>query len=378
MSTGRFDGALPGNLQIRPKSGSSIWLSPGLRVTPAGVIFASATADDVSLSGKDLATAIADIRLGPGVGQNVDGAVHVSPGTIGTDKLGGVLSGDKGGTGRTGNVPGRFLAVSGSELTGIQEVSASPGGLSISSGSSLGVAGLPVLSAGELCARSALDLHRGSAPSIDEAFVAPGRVVAWTASDRDGDLVAVHARYAAPGATLSAEDVRLAPDETHSVDEGCYETVFVRPSADPFSPPHYDFFADEAGAVRLKARIQAGRRYRFERLGGPDHPFWVFGGFPVQGTAGRSHSSGIQAPGEFLQFEVPAQYVGEAAYRCTTHGSMVAEFAVRAASDPPTRDPVPLLSGGFDAGGVAAGTNAFVVAEDAAGNLSVPAVVALP
>lgn len=390
-----MNGVLPGDLQVRPKSGASVWIAEAtgthaVKVTPSGVYFGSASASNVVLDGDDLADSILGIGLRPGVGAGNVLGVHVAPGgEIGTARLGGILGPDKGGTGRSTHSAGLALAVaSDGTLGGVPGLRPVPGGLDVQGGVS--VAGAVVLGEdGTVCGRSLLDLHRGSPPWVDASV--SGRSVSWSASDRDGDLRRVAVRYLRGGGSYTREEVRDLPDDWYAVDEGAYEAVFVAPAASsPWSPPYFDFFKDKAGLKPRSAfRLRAGGKYRFELAvgAGNGHPFWIgdsvsaaFSGFPIEATPGRGYASGgLLGTGsnEFIQFSIPRSFSGNIYYFCTTHSSMRAAFRLDPASLEPRGDPVASLSGLFDASGRLAGDLAFVVAEDAAGNLNDPAVVAI-
>ena len=390
-----MNGVLPGDLQVRPKSGASVWIAEAtgthaLEVTQSGVYFGSASASNVLLNGDDLAASILGIGTTPGAGASNVLGVHVAPGgEIGTAKLGGILGPDKGGTGRSTNSAGLALAVaSDGTLGGVSGLRPAAGGLDVQGGVS--VAGTAVLGEdGTVCGRSLLDLHRGSPPSASASV--SGASIAWSATDRDGDLRRVAVRYRRGGGSYTPEEVRDLPDDWYAVDEGAHEAVFVAPAASsPWSPPYFEFFKDKAGLVPRSAfRLRAGGKYRFERAAGAGdaHPFWIgdsvsadFSGFPIDATPGRGRAAGgLLGTGsnEFIQFYIPRSFSGDIYYFCTTHSSMRAAFRLDPASLEPRGDPVASLSGLFDASGRLAGDLAFVVAEDAAGNLSDPAVAAI-
>ena len=74
-------------LQVRPKSGASVWIADAtgtrvVRVNTAGASFEAASASNVSLAGKDLAESVRDIGKSPGVGSSNVLGIHVA--TIGT------------------------------------------------------------------------------------------------------------------------------------------------------------------------------------------------------------------------------------------------------------------------------------------------------
>lgn len=389
-----MNGVLPGDLQVRPKSGASVWIAEAtgthaVKVTQSGVYFGSASASNVVLDGDNLAASILGIGLRPGVGAGNVLGVHVAPGgEIGTSKLGGILSPDKGGTGRSTHPAGLALAVaSDGTLGGVSGLRPAPGGLDVQGGVS--VAGTAVLGEdGTVCGRSLLDLHRGSPPSASASV--SGAAIAWSATDRDGDLRRVAVRYRRGGGIYTREEVRDLPDDWYAVDEGAYEAVFVAPAYSAFSPPYYDFFKDKAGLMPRSAfRLRSGGKYRFERAAGAGdaHPFWIgdsasadFSGFPIEATPGRGRAAGGligTGSNEFIQFSIPRSFSGNIYYFCTVHSSMRAAFRLDPASLEPRGDPVASLSGFFDASDRLAGDLAFVVAEDAAGNLSDPAVAAI-
>lgn len=375
-------------MQVRPKSGASVWLAEAtganaVKVTPSGAYFGSAAASNVVLAGDDLAASILGIGLRPGVGASNVLGVHVAPGgEIGTAKLGGILGPEKGGTGRSTHSAGLALAVlSDGTLGGVPGLRPEPGGLAVQGGVS--VAGTAVLGEdGTVCGRSLLDLHRGSPPFVEAS--AEGSSIAWSAFDRDGDLRRVAVRYRRGGGSYSPEEVRDLPDDWYAVDEGAYEAVFAAPSA---SPPYFEFFRDKAGLKPRSAfRLCVGGKYRFELAAwaGDEHPFWIgdsieteFSGFTIEATPGRGRESGVSGPNDFIQFSIPRSFSGNIYYFCTRHASMRAPFRLDQASLEPRGDPVASLSGLFDASGRLAGDVAFVVAEDAAGNLSEPAVAAV-
>ena len=390
-----FPDAEAGDLQVSAPAGSSVLLgdrSSGadpVGVTASGVsVPAAASAAAVLLGGEDVWERIGRIPLAPGVSEGGVGAEHIAPGSLSVGKVGGVVGADKGGTGRGSLLAGRVVAVSpGGGLEGIDNLSlsAGDGGLSVD-GSVLIAGGGAITESGEFAGRPVSGLHLGAPPSV--AATAAGHLVKWTAADADGDARRVLVRYS--GAPLAAEDVVAAPDDWFEADEGAAQQVFV--GAGSASPPHYAFYRDAGGSRPLLRGgggamvLHAGRSYRFERADGAPqgHPFWVgasaaeeFSGFPVEGPQGRSRSSGIDSPGEFVQFDIPRGWTGALRYYCTSHAAMSLAFDVRPASAPHSRDPLAALSGSFDAS-AHAGSVATVVCEDSAGNVSDAASVAIP
>ena len=230
--------------------------------------------------------------------------------------------------------------------------------------------------------RSLLDLRRGAAPSVDGGSHA-GSALSWVASDPDGDLRRVAVKYSVSAQTPAG--VLADPDDWYEADEGAAHQVFVGEGS--FSDPFFAFFRDRDGTLPQPSFLVAGRSYRFERTASASaaHPFWVgdgisadFTDFAVEGTDGRSRTSGIQAPGEFLQLDVPSGYAGTVNYFCTAHGAMSRAFEVRPATPPLDGDPLVSLSGSFDTSGRSSVT-AYLAAEDSAGNTSAGVVaVAIP
>ena len=390
----RFAEAREGDLQIAARPGASVWIgdraSGGLvRVTADEVRMPSAAAGGLVVGGSDVGHRIGAIPATPGVGDGNVTAVHLAPGSIGTDKIGGVIGGAAGGTGR-GDLPAGAAAVASASggLEGRPELTLSPGdgGLSVagsvelSGGGSLGAAG-------DIAGRSLLSLVRGAPPSISSASLGGGGAsLDWTAEDADGDLRRVMVKYSP--AAPAAPAVAAAPDDWFEVDEGGAHQVYVGSGSG--APPFYGFFRDRQGTLPLLRSaggamvLHAGRSYRFRRTEGSaaGHPFWVgasaaegFSGFPIEGPPGSSHAAGIDSAEGFVQLEIPRGWSGALNYYCTAHAGMSRAFDVRPASPAFDRDPVAVLGGSFDASGHSA-TSAHLVAEDSAGNLS--AVVSVP
>ena len=368
-------------MQVRGEKGRSVWLSERsgvhkVEIRESSVEFATVSASAVVLNDRDLRTRIQAIPDTPGVGRENVKSEHVAAGSVGSDKLGGTLAGEKGGTGSEHLAPGKAIAVMHGRLAGVSRLTlpGAAGGISVD-GSLMLVGGGGVDPDGKLfqgaVRRPLMDLRKGAAPSADSAWYFSS-TLHWRASDRDGDLRRVAVRYSAEPKT--AREILDAPDDWFEADEGGCAQVFVGEGTS--ESPYYPFYRDRAATLPLRRGasepmfLVAGRSYRFERALGVStaHPFWI-GGIQAAATAGRSQTSGIQLPGEFLQLDIPPDFSGSIEYFCTQHSSMRRTFQVRGATAPVDGDPVTALSGTFDAFGQAAST-ARVAAEDSSGNAS--------
>eukprot|EP00873_Tetraselmis_striata_P043685 jgi/Tetstr1/463949/TSEL_008754.t1 len=379
----RFPDAVPGDVQVLGRPGGAVWLAGGgaahsARIDESSVSLTALSASNVVLAGRGLRERVDWIASTPGVGDSNVRAEHVAPESVGTDKVGGVVLGGVGGTAASWLAEGAVLAVPGAGGGGLEGVAALTadtvdGGLRVDGDVRLAGGGAltgegEVRRSGGGDGRRLLDLRKGAPPAVDSASHDGGAALGWEASDPDGDLRTVAVKYSS--SSVTAAGVLASPDDWYEADEGAAEQVFVGEGST--SSPYFPFFRDRAGAFPRPAVLAAGRSYRFERAAGASaaHPFWVAAaGLAVEGSPGRSASSGIQAPGEFLQLDVPVGFSGAIGYQCTEHGFMASAFEVRPATPPLDGDPLASLSGAFDTSG-RRGVTAYLAAGDAAGNAS--------
>ena len=112
----RFAEAVPGDVQIVGRPGGSVWLADSsasnhLEITASRAALTTVSASNVTLNGLDLKQRIDSLSQTPGVGQSNVRAIHVAAESIDTDKVGGILQGDAGGTGAAELTDGGLLAV---------------------------------------------------------------------------------------------------------------------------------------------------------------------------------------------------------------------------------------------------------------------------
>lgn len=388
----RFPDSEKGDIQILARPGASVWIgdrsatSP-VEITETKITIPNTTASNIILNGTDIRQRINHMSMTPGVGESNVRATHIALESINTEKIGGILEPDVGGTGRPDILSGRIaIASSTGYIEGVSKLKLSledgglvvDGDVRLTGGGVLGKAG-ELMTEGEETGRSLLRLANGVAPTIASATL-DGSSLRWTSTDADGDLRRVMVKYS-PYA-LTKEQVNAAPDDWFEVDEGGVHQIYVGNGNG--SAPFYAFFRDKHGTFPLLRGsgdamvVHAGRSYRFQRTAAfaSGHPFWIgtsasteFTDFAIEGSPGKSYTTGIDTAGEYIQFDIPADWSGTLNYYCTNHVGMLRAFDVRVSSPVFDRDPIPILNGSFDTSGQTSST-ARLVSEDASGNLS--------